>query len=111
MRKSSIFLIAALAFMAAPAASWADGSDDLSGLEMDAQDANGTPNDQSTKTLSLPDEASDTAREHAQKGLDAANSAREDGAGFGEDAADAARDSHSEAGSDNGKPSDVPGRP
>ena len=99
MRKFLFCLIAAAAVLAAPAA-WAD---DLSGVEMDVMDAKGTPNDASTKVLALPEEASDTAREHAQKGLDTANTAREDGRAFGEATADAARDGH-------GKPED-PGPP
>jgi hypothetical protein len=100
MRKFLLVLIAAAALLAAPVAAWAD---DLSGVEMDVMDAKGTPNDASTKVLALPEEASDTAREHAQKGMDTANSAREDGAAFGEGTAEAARDGH-------GKPED-PGPP
>lgn len=104
MRKSSIFLIAALAFAAAPAMAYAD--DDLNGLEMDVQDANGTPHD--AAELTLPDEASDEASEHAQHGVDTANSAREDGEEVGEDAAEAAHDSHGDAGGD-GQSEDTPG--
>jgi len=99
MRNFLFCLITAAAALATPVA-WAD---ELSGVEMDVMDAQGTPNDASTKVLALPDEASDTAREHAQRGLDTANSAREDGTAFGEGAAEAARDGH-------GKPED-PGRP
>lgn len=99
MRTFLFCLMTAAASLSAPLA-WAD---ELSDVEMDVMDANGTPNEASTKVLALPDEASDTAREHAQRGLDAANAAREDGAAFGEGAADAARDGH-------GKPED-PGRP
>lgn len=104
MRKLEIILIAAMAALATPLAyAQDDGDDGLDGVEMDVMDANGTPNDASTKVLALPDEASDTAREHAQRGLDTANGAREDGAAFGEATAEAARDGH-------GKPED-PGRP
>lgn len=92
MRKLPVFLVAAVAAFA-PCAALAqdDGLDDV---EMDVLDANGTPNDASTKVLALPDEASDTARDHAQRGLDTANSAREDGAAFGEATAEAAREGH-----------------
>lgn len=103
MRNFQLGLMAALALLVAPAA-FAD-DDGLNGLEMDIQDANSTPNDASTKVLVLPDEASDTAREHAQKGLDKANAAREDGAGFGEGTADAA------SGGTHGKPEGAPGKP
>lgn len=99
MRTLMFCVIAVTAVVAAPAAS----ADDLTGLEMRAVHSQGTPNDASTKVLALPEEASDTAREHAQKGLDTANSAREDGAAFGEGTAAAARDGH-------GQPED-PGRP
>lgn len=97
MRNFLIALIAATAVVSAPLAQAAD--DELSGVEMDVLDANGTPNDASTKVLALPEEASDTAREHAQKGLDTANTAREDGRAFGEATSEAARDGH-------GKPED-----
>ena len=86
------FLIAAAAVLAAPMAYAED--DGLDGVEMDVMEADGTPNDASTKVLALPEEASDTAREHAQHGLDTANSAREDGAAFGQATADAAREGH-----------------
>jgi len=105
MRKFPLIsLFAAFAFLSAPLAH-ADGDegDDLDGVEMDVMDADGTPDDNSTKVLALPDEASDTAREHAQRGLDTANSARQDGAAFGEATADAAREGH-------GKPEN-PGKP
>lgn len=102
MRKLHVFVIAAIAALSAPMAH-ADEGDDLEGVEMDVMDEGGTPNDNSTKVLALPEEASDTAREHAQRGLDTANSAREDGAAFGEATAEAAREGH-------GKPED-PGRP
>jgi len=99
MRNFTVILLG-LAFALAMPAAYAD--DDLSGLEMEVMEQ-GTPNPASTKVLALPDEASDTAREHAQQGLDKANTAREDGRAFGEDAADAARGDH-------GPPED-PGRP
>ena len=99
MRNLLFCLITAATALATPVA-WAD---DLSGVEMDVIDAQGTPNDASTKVLALPEEASDTAREHAQKGLDTANTAREDGRAFGEATSEAARDGH-------GKPED-PGPP
>ena len=92
MRKLYVFLIAATAILAAPVAYAQE--DDLEDVEMDVMDANGTPNDASTRILALPEEASDTAREHAQHGLDTANSAREDGAAFGQATADAAREGH-----------------
>ena len=105
MRKFQLSLMAALALIVAPAA-FADGHDHgLDGLELDVQDANATPNDASTKVLVLPDEASDTAREHAQAGLDKANAAREDGAAFGESTSEAA------SGGTHGKPEGTPGRP
>jgi hypothetical protein len=98
------FLIAAAAVLAAPMAYAQD--DGLEGVEMDVMEADGTPNDASTKVLALPEEASDTGREHAQHGLDTANSAREDGAAFGEATAEAAREGH-------GRPEDQedPGTP
>lgn len=107
MRKSVVILVG-VALMLGASAAWAQ--DELDGLEMDVMGHRGTPNEASTKVLALPDEASDTARERAQKGLDNANRAREDGAQFGEDTADAARDAHGDAGGDHGPP-DVPGRP
>jgi hypothetical protein len=93
MRNFLLSLITVAAALATPVA-WAqaDDDDDLDDVEMDVMDADGTPNDASTKILALPEEASDTAREHAQKGLDTANSAREDGAAFGEATAEAARE-------------------
>ena len=102
MRKLPVLLIAAIATLAAPMAYAQD--DDLEDVEMDVMDANGTPNDASTKVLALPESASDTAREHAQRGLDTANSAREDGAAFGEATAEAARERH-------GPPQDEPEDP
>ena len=104
-------VLAALA--GAPAVYAAD--EDMSGMEMDVVDSHGTPNDASTKTLALPDAASDTAREHAQRGLDTANQAREGGHEFGGDTAEAARESQGAAGGDHGagdhgKP-ETPGRP
>lgn len=105
--KQVLFAVMALSLaLVAPVAA----ADDLDGMEMDVMDASGTPNEASTKVLALPDEASDTAREHAQKGLDTANSAREDGQAFGEDTAEAAREAHGDAGGDHGPP-DTPGRP
>jgi hypothetical protein len=101
MRKYHVVLMAAAAMLAAPMAYAAD--DELDDVEMDVVEADGTPNDASTKVLALPESASDTAREHAQRGLDTANSAREDGAAFGEATAEAAREGH-------GKPED-PGAP
>lgn len=96
--------VALVALLASPAAFADDHA--LDGLEMDVMDAHDKPNDASTKTLALPDEASDTAREHAQRGLDKANAAREDGAGFGESTAEAA------SGGTHGKPDGTPsGRP
>lgn len=106
MRKS-VLIVMALAFALVAPAAWAD---DLSGLEMGVVKSSGTPNAASTKVLALPDEASDTAREHAQKGLDTANTAREDGRAFGEDTAGTARDGHGDASGDHGPPED-PGRP
>lgn len=105
MRKFHVFLIAAAATLGTPMAYAQDGDagDDLDGVEMDVMDADGTPNDASTKVLALPDSASDTARANAQKGLDTANTARQDGAAFGEATAEAAREGH-------GKPED-PGAP
>jgi hypothetical protein len=97
MRKLHVFLIAAAATLATPIASAQSTTatdDDLDGVEMDVMDADGTPNDASTKVLALPDSASDTARAHAQKGLDTANTARQDGAAFGEATSEAARDGH-----------------
>jgi hypothetical protein len=109
MRKLTVFLFAATAMLAAPAAS---AQDDLDGLEMDVMDEQGTPNDASTKVLALPDDASDTAREHAQRGLDTANAAREDGAGFGTDTADAARDGRgAPEGTPDGRPEGLPTGP
>jgi len=105
MRKLTVLLIAASALLAAPAAS---AQDELDDMEMDVMDESGTPNDASTRVLSLPDEASDVAREHAQRGLDTANAAREDGATFGTDTAEASRDGDGDAG---GAPEDVPGAP
>jgi hypothetical protein len=93
MRNSTVVLIAALAALAAPAA-YAQADDDLDGVEMDVMDATGIPNANSTRILALPDETSETAREHAQKGLDTANSAREAGAAFGQATAEAAREGH-----------------
>lgn len=105
--KQALFALMALSLaLVAPAAA----ADDLEGMEMDVMDAGGTPNEASTKVLALPDEASDTAREHAQKGLDTANSARDDGRALGEDTADAAREARGDAGGDHGPPDD-PGRP
>jgi hypothetical protein len=101
------FALATLALALGAPAAWAD---DMQGLEMDVMEAGGTPNEASTKVLALPDEASDTAREHAQHGLDTANQAREDGHAFGDDTADAAREGHGDAGGDHGPPDD-PGRP
>lgn len=92
MRKFSVLLIAAMAVLATPMA-YAD-DDELEGVEMDVLDANGTPNAASTKVLALPESASDKARERAQKGLDNANSARQDGAAFGEATSEAARGGH-----------------
>jgi hypothetical protein len=92
MRNFLYALIAAVAALSAPVA-WA-ADDDLTGVEMDVLDATGTPNPASTKILALPEEASDTAREHAQKGLDRANSARQDGAALGQATAEAAREAH-----------------
>ena len=112
MRKTFVLLIGAALLLSAPVAfaqEEGDG-DELDGLEMDVMGHKGTPNAASTKVLALPDEASDTARERAQKGLDTANRAREDGAQFGEDTADAAREAHGDAGGDHGPP-DEPGRP
>lgn len=116
MRKLSICLIAATALLGAPAAYAADS---LEGLEMDVMDANGTPNEASTKVLALPDEASEQAREHAQSGLDTANAAREGGAEFGAAAAEAAREGRGDAsgnrgppeGTPDGPPDGVPGKP
>lgn len=108
MRKSVVILVGVALLLGAPAAAWAQ--DELDGLEMDVMGHKGTPNEASTKVLALPEDASDTAREHAQKGLDNANRAREDGAQFGEDTADAAREAHGDAGGDHGPP-DEPGRP
>jgi len=107
MRKSVIALVGAVLLLGAPAA-WAQ--DELDGLEMDVMGHNGTPNEASTKVLALPEEASDTARDRAQKGLDNANRAREDGQQFGADMSDGARDAHGDAGGDHGPP-DEPGRP
>jgi hypothetical protein len=107
MSKIPVFLFAAIAFAAAP---MAQAQDDLEGVEMDVMDAEGTPNDASTKVLALPEQASDTAREHAQRGLDTANSAREGGAEFGAAISDAAREGA--GGGDDGEggpPPDVPG--
>ena len=73
--------------------------------------ANGTPNDASTKVLTLPDQASDQAREHAQRGLDTANAAREDGAALGESTSEAARDAHGDASGDHGRPDSTPHGP
>jgi hypothetical protein len=101
MSKIPVFLFAAIAFAAAPMAQAQD--DGLEGVEMDVMDAEGTPNDASTRVLALPEAASDTARENAQRGLDTANSARENGAAFGEATSEAAREGH-------GKPED-PGQP
>lgn len=108
MRKLSICLIAAMAVLGVPAA-YAD--DSLDGLEMDVMDASGTPNEASTKVLTLPDEASDQAREHAQSGLDNANAAREGGAEFGAAAAEAAREGHGDASGDHGPPEGTPDGP
>jgi hypothetical protein len=97
MRKLHVFLIAAAAALATPMAyAQTDDTadDDLDGVEMDVMDADATPNAASTKVLALPDSASDKAREHAQKGLDTANTARQDGAAFGEATSEAARDGH-----------------
>jgi hypothetical protein len=105
MRKFTVVLVTALAALASPMAyAQAPPDDDLEGVEMDVMDATGTPNDNSTRILALPEEASDTAREHAQKGLDTANSAREDGAAFGQATAAAAREG-------NGPPIEPPGPP
>jgi hypothetical protein len=101
-------MIATLALVASPAVSAQDG---LDGLEMDVMDANGTPNDASTKVLSLPDEASDTGREHSQRGLDTANEAREDGTDFGTDTAEAAREAHGDEAGDHGPPEGTPDGP
>jgi len=110
MRKLNICLIAAIAALAAPAAYAADDHA-LDGLEMKALHAGDTPNEASTKVLALPDEASDQAREHAQKGLDAANAAREGGAEFGTDTAEAAREDHGDARGDHGPPEGTPTGP
>jgi len=106
MRIASSVLVTLALALGAPAA-WAD---DMEGVEMDVMESSGTPNDASTKVLALPEEASDTAREHAQRGLDTANTAREDGTQFGDDTAEAAREAHGDAGGDHGPPDD-PGRP
>jgi len=98
MRKFTVMLLGLAGALAMPTAY---AQDDLSGLEMEVREQ-GTPNPASTKVLALHEEASDTAREHAQKGLDTANSAREDGAQFGEDTAEAAREAH-------GPPEELPG--
>jgi len=106
-----LMVLAALAAVPAVYAS----DDDMSGMEMDVVDSHGTPNDASTKTLTLPDAASDTAREHAQHGLDTANQAREGDHEFGSDTAEAARESHGAAGGEHGSgdhdKSETPGRP
>jgi len=94
MRKLHVALIAATALLAAPMAQAQTQDDDLEGVEMDVMDADGTPNAASTKVLALPASASDKAREHAQKGLDTANSARDDGRAFGEATSEAAREGH-----------------
>ena len=94
MRKLPIYLMTAVAALTAPtlyAADAPDDGDELEGVEMDVMDADGTPNDASTKLLALPAQASETARERAQAGLDTANSAREDGAAFGQARAEQAQ--------------------
>jgi len=90
MRSLIVCFIAVAAALAAPIA-WAD---ELGGVEMDVLDAQGTPNPASTKILALPAKASDKARERAQKGLDKANAARQDGRAFGEATSEAAREGH-----------------
>jgi hypothetical protein len=107
MRTTPLLIIAALA-LAAPAAALAQ--DELDGVEMDVMEADETPNEASTRVLTLPEDASDTAREHAQFGLDTANSAREGGAQLGQDAAEAARE---RGGAPEGTPTpdNNPGRP
>lgn len=110
MRKFTVVLITALAALASPMAfAQAQPDDDLEGVEMDVVDATGTPNANSTKVLALPDEASETAREHAQKGLDTANAAREDGAAFGQATAEAAREGNGRP--EPPKPPENPGKP
>jgi len=109
MRSLLMCLFTAVVAFGVPVA-YAD-DDELEGLEMDVMDAHGTPNDASTKVLALPEEASDTAREHAQHGLDTANSAREDGHAFGEGMSDAAREGHGQAGGDHGPPEGTPNGP
>ena len=101
--------MAVLAVIAAPGAFAEDHG--LNGLEMDVMDAHATPNDASTKVLTLPDEASDTAREHAQGGLDKANAAREDGAAFGEGTAEGASGGAHGKPETPGKPETLPGKP
>lgn len=108
MRSLLYCLFTAVVAFGVPAA-YAD--DELEGLEMDVMDADAKPNEASTRVLALPDEASDAAREHAQRGLDTANSAREDGAAFGEGMADAAREGHGQAGGDHGPPEGTPDGP
>jgi hypothetical protein len=110
MRKLHVFLIAASTALLAPLAH-AQEDDGLEGVEMDVMDAQGTPNEASTRILALPEEASDTAREHAQRGLDTANSAREDGAAFGEATADAAREGHGKPETPEPPEPPGPGRP
>ena len=112
MRKFQWALAAAVSLLATPAA-FADDNK-LDGLEMDVMDAHATPNEASTRVLTLPAEASDTAREHAQAGLDKANAAREDGAAFGEATAEAARggdhgrgDEHGHGGDDHSNDGDM----
>jgi hypothetical protein len=93
MRKFTVVLVTALAALASPMAyAQAPPDDDLEGVEMDVMDANGTPNDASTKVLALPDDASPTAVQASQFGLDTANQAREGGAAFGQATAEAARE-------------------
>lgn len=112
--RSAIYGLMSLALvLGAPAAS----ADELDGLEMDVMDAEGTPSDASTKVLALPEQASDEARENAQRGLDTANRARENGRAFGEETAETARrgglggSDSGEKGNGQAPPDNVPGRP
>jgi hypothetical protein len=111
MRKLPLMLIVAAA-LAVPMA--ASAQDELDDLEMDVMEAGATPNEASTRVLALPEEASDTARENAQRGLDTANAAREERGEFGTDTAESARDSAGDAGGppDHAPiPDDLPGGP
>lgn len=110
MHKSIYGLLAAGALLLAPA-TYAQEDDSLDGLEMDVVEAEGTPNEASAKVLALPESASDTARERAQAGLDRANAARADGAGFGADTAEAAREARSGGRGDHGRPETTPTGP